>query len=69
MKRKKGIFRKFVVMSLLLSLALTPMAMDTGNTVYAENTEKTKQPERSAEYGTDIHQSGRLPSAESGSAG
>lgn len=36
---------------------------------YAENTEKTKQPERSAEYGTDIHQSGRLPSAESGSAG
>ncbi|MBF1307584.1 MAG: hypothetical protein HXM94_07400 [Parvimonas micra] len=42
MKRKKGIFRKFVVMSLLLSLALTPMAMATGNTVYAENTEKAK---------------------------
>lgn len=32
---------------------------------YAESTEKTNQPERSAEYGTDIYQSGRLSPAQS----
>lgn len=36
---------------------------------YADSTEKTSQSERSAEYGTDIYQSGRLPSAESVRAG
>lgn len=41
MKTKKNIFKKFVVMSLLLNLALTPMAMVIGNTVYAENTEES----------------------------
>ena len=36
---------------------------------YAESTEKTNQPERSAEYGTDIYQSGRLSPAQSDRAG
>ena len=36
---------------------------------YAESTEKTNQLERSAEYGTDIYQSGRLPSAGSDRTG
>lgn len=36
---------------------------------YAEITEKTNQPERSAEYGTDIYQSGRLSPAESDRTG
>lgn len=36
---------------------------------YAESTEKTNQPERSAEYGTDIYQSGRLSSAGSDRTG
>ena len=36
---------------------------------YAESTEKTNQPERSAEYGTDIYQSGRLSPAESDRTG
>lgn len=42
---------------------------ETAKARYAENTERTNQPERSAEHGTDIYQSGRLPSAESGSTG
>ena len=42
---------------------------ETTKARYAENTERTNQPERSAEHGTDIYQSGRLPSAESGSTG
>ena len=36
---------------------------------YAENTEKTNQAERRTENGTDIYQSGRLPSAESDRTG
>lgn len=42
---------------------------ETAKARYAENKERTNQPERSAEHGTDIYQSGRLPSAESGSTG
>lgn len=42
---------------------------ETAKARYAENTERTNQPERSAEHGTDIYQSGRLPSAESGNTG
>lgn len=42
---------------------------ETAKARYAENTERTNQPERSAEHGTDLYQSGRLPSAESGSTG
>ena len=42
---------------------------ETAKARYAENTERTNQPERSAEHGTDIYQSGRLPSAKSGSTG
>ena len=33
---------------------------ETAKARYAENTERTNQPERSAEHGTDIYQSGRL---------
>ena len=40
MKRKKGIFKKFIVLSLLLNLAISPVAVAISNTVYAENTEK-----------------------------
>ena len=42
---------------------------ETAKARYAENTERTNQPERSAEHGTDLYQSGRLPSAESDSTG
>ena len=42
---------------------------ETSKARYAESTEKTNQPERSAEYGTDIYQSGRLSPAESDRAG
>ena len=42
---------------------------ETEKARYAENTEKTNHPERSAEHGTDLYQSGRLPSAESDRAG
>ena len=36
MKTKKSVFKKFIAMSLLLSLALTPTVAVIGNTVYAE---------------------------------
>lgn len=42
---------------------------ETAKARYAENTERTNQPERSAEYGTDIYQSGRLSPAQSDRAG
>ena len=36
MKTKKSVFKKFIAMSLLLNLALTPAVAVIGNTVYAE---------------------------------
>ena len=42
---------------------------ETAKARYAENTERTNQPERSAEHGTDIYQSGRLSPAQSDRAG
>ena len=42
---------------------------ETAKARYAGNTERINQPERSTEHGTDLYQSGRLPSAESGSTG